>query len=87
MNFLSIGSIVMLNNGNKKLMIYGRFQIDVADGQIYDYVGCLYPEGNISPEYTFLFNKEDINKIIFEGYRDTEEDKYIDKFLEVINRN
>ena len=85
MNFLAIGSIVLLKNGNKKLMIYGRFQIDVTDGEIYDYVGCLYPEGNISVEYSFLFNNEDVDEIIFEGYRDVEEEEYINSFLQSIN--
>ena len=85
MNFLAIGSIVLLKNGNKKLMIYGRFQIDVTNGEIYDYVGCLYPEVNISVEYSFLFNNEDVDEIIFEGYRDVEEEEYINSFLQSIN--
>ena len=84
MRFLSIGSIVILNDGNKKLMIYGRFQADVSSGKVYDYVGCLYPEGNISPEYSFLFNNENIREVIFEGYKDAEEEHYIDAFLKLV---
>ena len=27
---------------------------------MYDYIGCFYSEGYINPEYTFVFNHEDI---------------------------
>lgn len=80
MKYLPIGSIVILNKGVKKLMIYGRRQMAQATGIIYDYVGCLYPEGNISPQYTYLFNQSDIQTILFTGYVDEEEKA----FLEVI---
>lgn len=71
--YLPIGSIVLLKGGKKKIMIYGRKQISVNNGQMYDYVACFYPEGNISENYTFLFNHVDIEKVIFEGYSDEEE--------------
>ena len=46
---LPIGSVVLLNEGTKKLMIYGVMQSDTENNQ-YDYVGVLYPEGNIGPK-------------------------------------
>lgn len=70
---LSIGSIVLLKDGKKKLMIYGRKQLHVGTNKKYDYVGCLYPEGNISIEYSFMFNNEDIEEVYFIGYKDEEE--------------
>ncbi len=87
MKFLPIGSIILLKNGNKKLMIYGRFQMNLENGQIYDYVGCLYPEGNISAEYSFLFDNKDINEIVFEGYKDIDEEKYIEEVYREINND
>lgn len=71
--YLPIGTIVLLKNGSKKVMIYGRKQIATENGQEFDYVACLYPEGNINDDYTFLFNNENIDKIIFKGYSDEEE--------------
>lgn len=71
--YLPIGTIVLLKNGSKKVMIYGRKQIATENGQEFDYVACLYPEGNINDDYTFLFNNENIDKIIFKGYSDDEE--------------
>ena len=78
---LPLGSIIILENGTKKIMIYGRKQRAVQNQRTYDYVACLYPEGNIDDEYTYLFNHSDIKEIVHEGYRDEDEEK----FLEVLN--
>jgi len=74
-NFLPIGSVVLLKNANKKLMIYGRKQLQTDTGILWDYVACLYPEGNISANYTYMFNHADIGEVFFEGYKNEEEEK------------
>jgi hypothetical protein len=79
---LPIGSIVLLKNGKKKIMIYGRRQFAANDQKEYDYVACLYPEGNINEDYTYLFNHSDISEVIFEGYSDEEETEFLKIFLE-----
>lgn len=73
MELLPIGSVVLLKNGVKTLMIYGRKQLDVETGKTFDYLGCLYPEGNISEDMNFLFNGENIEKVLFKGYENEEE--------------
>ena len=70
---LQIGSIVLLDNGTKNLMIFGRFQQDTRTGEVYDYSGCFYPEGLLGNGNLFLFNDEDINTLVFAGYEDEEE--------------
>ncbi|MBG9770916.1 DUF4176 domain-containing protein [Bacillus vallismortis] len=71
---LPSGSIVLLEGGSKKLMIYGRKQIVVSNNpKMFDYIGVFYPEGYIDQEYTFAFNHSDIETVIFEGYQDEEE--------------
>lgn len=79
------GSIVLLKGGNKKLMIYGRKQLLVTEEDVqqesedltlYDYLGVPYPEGYISPEYSFVFNHSDIKEIYFKGFSDQEEDDF-----------
>jgi hypothetical protein len=74
--YLPLGSVVILNGGTKKIMINGRRQIAVDTGKIFDYVACFYPEGNISEEYTFLFDHDNIASIIFEGYSDAEDQSF-----------
>ena len=85
MNMLPLGSVVLLKDATKKLMIYGRFQMNLKDNGIYDYVGCLYPEGNLAPDAAFIFNNEDIQEVIFEGYVNKEEIDYINAIQEVID--
>lgn len=81
--YLPIGTVVLLKNANKKLMIYGRKQLQADTGKLWDYVGCLYPEGNISANYTYMFNHSDIAEVIFEGYKNEEEDRF-QTFLKLI---
>lgn len=53
--YLSLGSIVILKGGSKKIMIYGRQQYQLSSDRIlWDYVGCLYPEGFISDDYNIF---------------------------------
>jgi len=75
---LPIGSIVLLENGDKKIMIYGRKQLAVKNNEEYDYVACLYPEGNINEEFTYLFNHSDIKEVIFTGYTDEENSAFLE---------
>lgn len=81
MDYLPLGSVVLLKNGRKKLMIYGRKQTNAQTAEQFDYVGCLYPEGNISKKFTFLFNQADIEKVFFNGYTDEEEEAFAQSFL------
>nr|WP_315104690.1 DUF4176 domain-containing protein [uncultured Catonella sp.] len=71
--YLPIGSVVRLVNGTKKIMIFGRKQKQAPPGRIWDYVACLYPEGNLSEKYNVFFNHSEIEEIYFVGYEDDEE--------------
>ena len=65
-DLLPIGSIVLLRDGEKRLMIIGVMQNDAGGtGNNYDYLGILYPEGHIGEGFQYLFNHEDIVEIIF----------------------
>jgi len=81
--YLPIGSVVVLKGGEKKLMIFGRYQKDTANDTVYDYVGCPYPEGNIGTKATFLFNHEDIAWIHWLGMSDEEDEALTDKLKEL----
>lgn len=83
--YLPNGSIVLLEGGNKKLMIYGRKQLLLDSEEkiipneketMYDYIGVPYPEGYINPEYTYVFNHSNIAKVVFKGYVDEDEEKF-----------
>lgn len=60
MELLPIGTVVLLKNAEKRLMIFGIGQTDTSNREEYDYIGVLYPEGSIGDEARFLFNHSDI---------------------------
>jgi hypothetical protein len=67
---LPIGTVVLLKEAKKRVMIIGYCKYNGDDRtKIYDYAGCVFPEGYISPETTALFNHEDIDVIFSLGFR------------------
>ena len=84
---LPIGTIVLLKDGEKILMINGILQTDMNKTQKnYDYIGILYPEGHIGEGFQYLFNHEDISEIIFRGFEDSERDEFLDKLSKIYER-
>ena len=71
--YLPLGSVVTLKEGEKKLMICGRVQREVRSRTVYDYCACLYPEGMIDSRSVYLFDQEDIDRIYHIGLQDQEE--------------
>ena len=68
---LPIGSVVLLKEAKKRVMIYGRKVR--TDEKRYDYLGCLYPEGALDSKHVILFDHEQIQMIFFIGFQDLEE--------------
>lgn len=83
---LPIGTVVLLKDTHKRLMIYGRGQKEPGSGKIWDYAGCLYPEGNIGPEYTFLFDHEQIEIVEHLGLKDQEEESFLQSLGTALNQ-
>ncbi|AIF42853.1 DUF4176 domain-containing protein [Virgibacillus sp. SK37] len=49
---------------------------ETDDLNMYDYLGVLYPEGYIDQEHSYVFNHADISEVIFEGYKNEEEEAF-----------
>ncbi|MHC4025210.1 DUF4176 domain-containing protein [Streptococcus sp. KHUD_018] len=81
-NYLTIGSVVQLQNGNTKVMIINRFPLHNNRGTIgyFDYSACLYPSGNTDNQ-VYFFNHGNIDKIWFEGYIDEAEEQLQEKYI------
>ena len=62
MKYYPIGTVVTLKDGDRPIMIYGRKQIQEDTNYIWDYVACLYPEGNLGDDYNIFFQHEEIEK-------------------------
>lgn len=76
---LPIGSVVLLEEGKKRLMIYGVRQTEQETGEEYDYIGVVYPEGNMGQGTQFLFNHDQIKEVYYKGYDDEERQEFIKK--------
>lgn len=75
---LPLGSIVLLKGGKKKVMIIGyRMRVQAEPDKIYDYCGCVFPEGVLRSNITCVFNKDQIAQIFFFGYKNTESNNFI----------
>jgi len=72
-NMLPNGTVVRLKDGERYLMIMGRVIAGGEPMEIYDYVGCLFPEGMTDFGEGYFFNKEDIDEIVFVGFQDDRE--------------
>ena len=85
---LPIGSVVLLTNSTKRVMIIGVCQKQVnVDREVYwDYVGCVYPEGYMGGEKTFLFNHDQIIRVFALGYLDEEQFEFMKKANDVIKQ-
>lgn len=85
--FLPLGSVVLLKNASKKLMITGYCSSPVdGKGKFYDYTGVLYPEGLLSSDKTALFNHSQIDKIFFLGFENDESKAFINSLNVVMGK-
>lgn len=92
--FLPIGSVVLLKNANKPIMVTGFCIVPTGteitkDGEkeaelkVYDYCGCRYPEGTMDTNLFHAFNHDQIEEILFTGY-ETDSSK---EFIKALNDN
>ena len=84
--YLPLGTVVLLEGGTKRVMITGFATASSDDPDlIYDYAGCMYPQGFITSNQTVLFDHDQIQKIYHFGLIDPEWVEFQDnlkKFLE-----
>ena len=84
--FLPIGTVLLLKGGKKEVMItsYCIFptNIQIKDGKavkpdqkMYEYGGCIYPEGILDSSMSCAFNHNQIEKILHMGYESPAQEK------------
>ena len=85
--YLPLGSVLMLKNGRHRVMIVG-YCVKLAEdpnAPIYDYMGCLFPEGIFTTEQSMAFNHTDIDKVYHLGLVDQEVNNFHAKLKEVVS--
>ena len=72
--YLPIGTVVILKNAEKRIMITGFASMSPETGEtVFDYSGCMYPEGFLNYNQVCVFNHNQIDKVFFKGFVDEEE--------------
>lgn len=90
--YLPIGTVVVLKEGTKKLMITSYLVFHSTDGsasnfingtaEVFDYGACLYPEGILDANTSFAFNHEQIDTIIYMGCESEDQKELSHKLIE-----
>lgn len=70
---LPIGSVVMIAQSDRRLMIIGRDQRDKKTNETFDYIACYFPEGIQESSRVLHFNVEDIQLVFSLGYLNEDE--------------
>ena len=86
-SYFPIGTVVLLKDATKKLMIIGIAQKQFETNKIWDYAGCVFPEGYLAPDKIFLFNHEQIEQVYMIGYQDQEQLEFLAKVNAYMQEN
>ena len=84
--YLPIGTIVFIKDDIVMHMIVGYLSKD-KEGNLYDYISIPFPFGLIAVNTIFYFNHNDIEKIIFNGYKNIQHyktDKTLKKLKNIV---
>ena len=76
--YLPLGSIVLLEGGVQKAIIIGR-GLNVRNGDkeyFFDYAAVPYPLGVVSDQAAY-FNADQITKVVFKGYSDVDDENAV----------
>lgn len=77
---LPIGSVVLLKDGDRKLMICGVCVTkEDDDSRVFDYSGVLYPDGLEDLDKLYLFNRDSIEQVFYVGYMDENSEDFLPK--------
>ncbi|MFD2307345.1 DUF4176 domain-containing protein [Enterococcus termitis] len=87
---LPLGTIVKLKDGdNSELMIIARGSLIEDKGKevYFDYGAVLIPQGMLAPEAVYFFNKENVETVVFEGFRNEKEEEFEEQYDNMIQNS
>lgn len=73
---LPIGTVVQLEGGTKKVMITGYYSKAEGENKIYQYNGCIFPEGFMENVFC-LFDHNQIKEVFYKGLENGEYKEYV----------
>ena len=89
-DFLPLGTVVVLNGSIKKVMIaqravYVPVNEDETHIKYFEYGAVLYPEGLVDGQLVY-FNSEDVYKVIAVGYTDADDELLVEEINEALEK-
>lgn len=87
-DYIPLGSVVLLRGGIQKLLIIAR-GINTRQGDktvFFDYGAVLYPEG-LTGDRMAYFNHDAVSKVVFYGYDDEDSQIYADNINDFLAAN
>lgn len=82
---LPIGSVVSLYGAEKRLMVLGYLKYLKGDEErVYDYCGCVFPEGYLDSNTTAVFDHADIEHIYALGYQDVVQFEFRERLIHIL---
>ena len=90
LTFLPFGSVVRLKGGKMRVAVIGFTPIEKGKTKVWDYLGAVWPMGVISSDNNLLFNRDQVEEVIFEGYTDEAEIEFrtkLEKAVEEIKKS
>lgn len=76
--WLPVGSLVLLKDGDRPVMVTGQMQEEAGTGSYWDYLGYPYPEGRADASKDYFFNRDMVDGVVFVGYQDEAGLEYLD---------
>lgn len=85
--YLPLGTVVLLNGGEKRVMITGFVSMSPDTGErVFDYSGCLFPEGFYDYNEVLVFDHHQIAKVFHKGLVDEEELNFKKNLVESVSK-
>jgi hypothetical protein len=84
--FLPLGSVVLLKDAQRPIVIIGYTVVEEGSTDIWDYLGCAYPIGVIDPSKNLLFQRNQIAQVLHTGYTDDDGNKFLDQLTDNVSK-
>lgn len=78
-----IGTIVLLKNSTKRILIIGYLPQEYNSSTMYDYSGVPFPEGLVDSRKILLFNHVQIDKVCHESIKDEETSIFMKQVMKI----
>ena len=75
--YLPLGTVVMLKTAKKAVMITGYVPINNETKEMFDYKAVVFPEGDFSSDITAVFNHNQIERVLFEGFKTKDSEEFM----------